>query len=158
MAFDRRGVTSIRSYSATLCLKYSKSHNSYKFLSIQKGVTAGSSTCHDKQSYQIWTNSVIRVMTNNPTKYEQILSYGSWQTILPNMNKFCHTGHDKQSYQIWKNSVIRVMTNNPTKYEQILSYGFRGVAFTNYHGRTDGCRLPYYYVTPSRSAGGQKTL
>ena len=123
MAFDRRGVTSIRSYSATLCLKYSKSHNSYKFLSIQKGVTAGSSTCHDKQSYQIWTNSVIRVMTNNPTKYEKILSYdvmtnnptkyekilsyGSWLTILPNMNKFCHTGHDKQSYQIWTNSVIR---------------------------------------------------
>ena len=30
------------------------------------------------------------------------------------------------------------MTNNPTKYEQILSYSFRGVAFTNYHGRRDG--------------------
>ena len=49
-------------------------------------------------------------MTNNPTKYEQILSYD-------------------------------VMTNNPTKYEQILSYSFKGVTFTNYHGRTDGRRL-----------------
>ena len=75
MAFDWRGIASIRSYSATLCLKYSKSHNSYK-------------CCRFKKASQ---QALLHVMTNNPTKYEQILSYGSWQTILPNMNKFCHT-------------------------------------------------------------------
>jgi hypothetical protein len=39
-------------------------------------------------------------MTNNPTKYEQILSYRSWQTILPNMNKFCHTVSEELPSQI----------------------------------------------------------
>jgi hypothetical protein len=47
-------------------------------------------------------------MTNNPTKYEQILSYGSWQTILPNMNKFCHTVSEELPSQIIKEGQMDV--------------------------------------------------
>jgi hypothetical protein len=86
-------------------------------------------------------NSVIRVMTNNPTKYEQILSYGSWQTILPNMNKFCHT----MSWQtILPNMNKFCHTVSKELHSQIIMEGQMDV--------------DYYYVTPSRSRWGTKNI
>ena len=78
-------------------------------------VSAGWPTCHDKQSYQIWTHFVIRfrgveftrsysvtllVCIKSPTMPTNCvkskwchsrLIYMSWLTILPNINNFCHT-------------------------------------------------------------------
>ena len=125
MAFDWRGIASIRSYSATLCLKYSKSHNSYK-------------CCRFKKASQ---QALLHVMTNNPTKYEQILSYGSWQTILPNMNKFCHT-------MSWQTILL-----NMNKFCHTVSKELHSQIIME--GQMD---VDYYYVTPSCSRWGTKNI